>query len=651
MTDSQEDFHGTSRYARPRTQRERILLQWLWVVADLLMIALSAVLVSALLDRDLGLLPWCVLGGIALVQLAVHMRRGLYHAVLRYVGIGELATIGGGMVLGIFAAVVACYFLDLPNTGGTGRVFLVLHGFGAVSLIAGARIIHRLTFEAHASRSGKRVLILGSGSLGEIVLRELRGQPAHQVVGFLDDAAARHGQLIRGCKVLGGLDALPRLHHDQPIDLLVIAERVLSQQALKKAFQLSMELGIQVKRVQGVATGRGQQVQLQDLALEELLARPQRSLDRKPVQALLAGRTVLVTGAGGSIGSELCRQIARAGAAHLVLIDHSEFNLYLIDGDLKAHHGECRITPVLATLADRATLDAIIANHRPDVVFHAAAYKHVPMVEENPFLGMTNNLGGFRNLVDSCIAHRVPHLVTISTDKAVRPTNVMGASKRACEMLLQNLAAGQTRLCAVRFGNVLGSSGSVIPHFLEQIRRGGPVTVTHPDVTRYFMLLPEAVELVLQAAAIAKHREILILDMGEPVKIVNLARQLIFMTGHRPDVDIRIALTGLRPGEKLTEELLLDESEASTTVDGITIATAIHRDDGEITSLVDQLLIACQRRDLDGFIRLTRQLVPEWQPSREFSAFIDGHTDQFPVISETIPNRSSTLDRRSRRPG
>jgi O-antigen biosynthesis protein WbqV len=632
VIDSPDVFHGTSRYSRPRTQRERVLLHWLWVATDLLLIALSAILVSFITERSLGWVSWTVLGGIAAVQMAVHFQRGLYQAVLRYVGIHELTTIGAGMVLGVICAVVACYFLNLPNTGDLGRVFLVLHAFTSIAALTGARLTHRLVFEHTTPRAGKRVLIYGSGSLGEIVMRELRNQPGFQVVGFLDVNVARHGQQVRGCKVLGDLSLLAGLHRDKPLDLLVIAERMLSQQALKQAFQLSMELGIEVKRVQGVAMGRRQQVQLQDLALEELLARPQRNLDRSRVRGLLEKRTVLVTGAGGSIGSELCRQIASAGAAHLVLIDHSEFNLYQIDGDLNTHHPECRISPVLATLSDRTTLDVIIANHKPDIVFHAAAYKHVPMVEENPFLGMTNNLGGFRNLVEACIAHRVPHLVAISTDKAVRPTNIMGASKRGCEMLLQNIDAGSTRLCAVRFGNVLGSSGSVIPHFLEQIRRGGPVTVTDPEVTRYFMLLPEAVELVLQAASVAKHGEILILDMGEPVKIVNLARQLIFMTGHRPEVDIRIAFTGLRPGEKLTEELLLGDSEASTTIDGITIATPTRRDQREVSDLVTQLLSACQQRDLDGFIRLTRQLVPEWQPSREFSAIMDGSTDQFPII-------------------
>ena len=238
-------------------------------------------------------------------------------------------------------------------------------------------------------------------------------------------------------------------------------------------------------------------------------------------------------------------------------------------------------------------------------------------------------LGGFANLLAVCIAHRIEQVVMISTDKAVRPTNVMGASKRACEVLMQNIDPGSTRLCAVRFGNVLGSSGSVIPHFLSQIRRGGPVTVTHPDVSRYFMLLPEAVELVLHAGAIAKHGEIFILDMGDPVRIVNLARQLIFMTGHVPDQDIRIAFTGLRPGEKLTEELLIDEAEQATTVDGITIARATRREQAEVRAAVEGLLEACRCRDLQRFIDITGKLVPEWRPSAEFNRVADGQTDIF----------------------
>jgi FlaA1/EpsC-like NDP-sugar epimerase len=353
-----------------------------------------------------------------------------------------------------------------------------------------------------------------------------------------------------------------------------------------------MDLGLQVKVVQGLSANNRQHIQLQDLALEDLLRRPPRRLDPKPVRLQLEGKIILVTGAGGSIGSELCQQIANVGVRQLVLIDHSEFNLYNIDKILRSLYPDILVTPILATLLDENIIDHTLRQYQPEVVFHAAAYKHVPMVEENPFLGMSNNLGGYNNLLRSCIANEVAQVITISTDKAIRPTNIMGASKRICEVLMQSIDSGKTRLCAVRFGNVLGSSGSVIPHFLEQIKRGGPVTVTHPDITRYFMLLPEAVELVLQAGAVANHGEILILDMGEPVRIVNLARQLIYMTGHTPDKDIHINFTGLRPGEKIKEELLLDDVENSTTIEGVTVARRTSRERVQIVDLVTKLLQA-----------------------------------------------------------
>jgi FlaA1/EpsC-like NDP-sugar epimerase len=619
----------TSRFSRPRTTQQRRLAQWLWFAADLAIIAASALGTAWLIERHLGSLQWGMIGLMALVQLTVFWWRGFYQTVLRYSGIVELITVVAGVLAGMAAAVMVAYFADLINTGGLGRVFLVLHGFGVIAGSAGSRLAGRRVLERKRSEQRKRVVIYGSGTLGEMALRELRSHPHYDPVCILDDDPVRHGARIHGVRVLGGFDALATLN-PRP-DLLAIAQRALPQQRLRQIFQVCMELAIQVKVVPGISM-KTAQVQLQDLALEDLLRRPTRSHDQGRVRSMLDGRTVLITGAGGSIGSELCRQVAQAGAERLVVLDHSEFNLYQVDNDLRARFPSIETIPVLATLADRANLELILANHRPQMVFHAAAYKHVPMVEANPFLGMANNLGGFANLLEACVANRIERLVTISTDKAVRPTNVMGASKRACEVLMQSIDARDTRLCAVRFGNVLGSSGSVIPHFLEQIRRGGPLTVTHPEVTRYFMLLPEAVELVLQAGAVAKHGEILILDMGEPVKIVNLARQLIFMTGHIPDRDIAIQYTGLRPGEKLYEELLLKDSEAATMVDGITVATPSRRDHGEVATLVADLLAACQRRDLDRFIHITKLLVPEWEPSKEFKAIVDGRTDLFRAL-------------------
>ncbi len=625
----------TSRFGRPRTQTQRWLAQLLWCGVDLIAIACAASLAAFLSEplsqpgRWLAGTQLATIAEIALVQLAVFQRRGLYRTVLRYSGIEVLTTIFIGVAVAVIVAVVTTYFLRLPNTGSLGRTFLVIYGLLAIPLSGSARLAARLLIERKVAGEGKPVLIYGSGSLGEMVLRELRNDPRHAVVGFLDDDPTRAGALIRGCKVLGGLSDLVRLRDALKPALLVIAERKMPQSRLRQVFQICLDNQVQVKVVAGSALQNVAQVQLNDLALEDLLRRPPRSYDRSKVDQLLAGKTVMITGAGGSLGSELCRQIAAAGASELILIDHSEYNLYQIDDVLRAGFPNLILKPVLATLADRDNLDTIIATCMPQLVFHAAAYKHVPMVEENAFLGMANNLGGFSNLLSVCIAHRIEQVVMISTDKAVRPTNVMGASKRACEVLMQNIDPGTTRLCAVRFGNVLGSSGSVIPHFLAQIRRGGPVTVTHPDVSRYFMLLPEAVELVLHAGAIAKHGEIFILDMGEPVRIVNLARQLIFMTGHVPDQDIRISFTGLRPGEKLTEELLIDEAEQATTVDGITIARATRREQAEVREAVEGLLAACRSRDLQRFIDITCRLVPEWRPSAEFNNVANGQTDIF----------------------
>ena len=338
---------------------------------------------------------------------------------------------------------------------------------------------------------------------------------------------------------------------------------------------------------------------------------------------MLAGRTALVTGAGGSIGTELCRQICTHGATALVLVDHSEFNLYQVEADLRRSHPEVRLTPVLDNLQEAERLHGLLAAHRPDTVFHAAAYKHVPMVEANPYLGVMNNIGGFANLLHACDAVGTPRLVMISTDKAVRPTNVMGATKRACELLLQNRPMRRTHCAAVRFGNVLGSSGSVVPLFLDQIERGGPVTVTHPDITRYFMLIPEAVSLVLASGAMAEHGEIFILDMGEPVRIGDMARQLIYLSG-RNESEVAITYCGLRPGEKLYEELLLGDSERGTAIDGITVARATQVPWAQLQHQIEALLAACHDGERVAFARHLKAIVPEWVPSEHFAVAFSG---------------------------
>jgi FlaA1/EpsC-like NDP-sugar epimerase len=625
----------TSRFGRPRTEGQRLLVQWLWFFADVIGLVISVAVADALSGINLDVTDFsgkpqmAIIGLIAVIQGLVYLQRGFYRYVLRYSGIEVINTVAIAVVIALVVVVVATYFLSMPNSGGLGRTFLVIYAFCTIAISGGLRLAARMIIERKSASNAQRVLIYGSGSMGELVLREMRNDPRYHLVGFLDDDPTRKGAIIRGCKVLGGLADLPRFQEMLRLNLLVIADRAFPPDSLRQVFQICLDRDVQVKVVARTALQSMSHVQITDLALEELLRRPQRMLNRSMVERMLKGRCVMVTGAGGSIGSELCKQIAEAGASEMILLDHSEYNLYQIDDRLRVDFPHLIIKPVLATLADFDNLMNLLGIFRPQIVFHAAAYKHVPMVEENPFLGMANNLGGFNNLLKACIANRVDQVVTISTDKAVRPTNVMGASKRACEVLMQNIASGQTKLCAVRFGNVLGSSGSVIPHFLKQIARGGPVTVTHPDISRYFMLLPEAVELVLQAGAIAQHGEIFILDMGEPVKIVNLARQLIFMTGHVPGKDMHIRFTGLRPGEKLTEELLLDEAEKGTTVDGITIARPTRRNEDELHHLVEDLLESCRTRSLEKFIHITKRLVPEWVPSPDFNSIADGKTDIF----------------------
>ncbi|MBA2481672.1 MAG: polysaccharide biosynthesis protein [Planctomycetes bacterium] len=609
-----------------------VLLTWLSI--DFCCVVASTAIAMALLERDFNRLQGSLILIMAGIQLLAFIRLGVYRSLIVYTGINTLAAIVAGVAITTIAVVTLTYFAQLPNSGGLGRVFLVLEALMATMLCGGLRLIARLVLERKAGGvggKGKRTLIYGAGSLGESVLRQMLRHPDFDPIGFIEADSERQGRLIHGRIVHGGLDRLGHLAATHHPELLVIAVAGLSSAQLKRIFDACMEFGIQVKVVKGMAESLARigTSDLEDIALEDLLRRPPRVHDTAPVRALLAGKVVLVTGAGGSIGRELSLQIAKRGVAKIILLDQSEFNLYEIENQVRRAHPDLEVEAALLSLESRETLETLIAVQRPHIVFHAAAYKHVPMVELNPFSGMANNLGGFANLLDIATRHAVERLVMISTDKAVKPTNVMGASKRACEMLLQNCDARGTKLCAVRFGNVLGSSGSVVPLFLEQIARGGPVTVTHPDVTRYFMLIPEAVELVLQAAALAEDREIFILDMGSPVKIVNLARQLIYMTGHIPDQDMPIVFSGLRPGEKLYEELLLEGSERGTTVNGLTVARSVQRDHLEVSVLVQELLQACRSRDIAGFIDATQKLVPDWTPSDLFLDFIDGPTERY----------------------
>lgn len=606
----------------PHFRGRRHVLQAGWILADLLVFAGAALGSSYLLERSLSDAAWSALAVAALVRIVAFVRLGMYRAALRYSGVHTMAVTCAGIGLGSAVAVAVGWFTGNHGLTDLGRAFLVLEALLAIGFAGGNRLAARLLLEPRWGGGGIRVLVFGAGDLGELTLRNLRRHPLYRPIGFLDDDADKKGVIIHGRQVLGGLaelDAICARHRPQAV---FIAISNIDPVATRTICQACMRRDLRVSVVRGVEAGSGQ-LRLRDLKLEDLLPRPSRCLDPAPVRGMLAGRTVLVTGAGGSIGSELCEQIAAAGATELVLLDHSEYNLYAIEARLRGHHPETRLVPVLDNLLDRQRLQGVMARHRPSVIFHAAAYKHVPMVEANPFAATLNNVQGFFNLLRTADHVGVEKLVLISSDKAVRPTNVMGATKRACELLMQNFPAQSLRTCAVRFGNVLGSSGSVVPLFLEQIERGGPVTITHPDITRYFMLIPEAVALVLASGAMAEHGELFILDMGEPVKIADLARQLIYLAGKHPD-EIPLAYTGLRPGEKLFEELLVSDGERGTPIPGITVAKPSALPWEQVEHRVARLLEACHHREVVAFARALKELIPEWTPSEEFAGAFSG---------------------------
>jgi len=446
----------------------------------------------------------------------------------------------------------------------------------------------------------KEVVIYGAGQAGVKIENEFRNS-VYRVRYFVDDDKILQRRSIDGIKILSK-EKLENKIGPNKMDLLVIAMPSANKERIKEIYE---ELGSNFEAIKilpsldEILRDKDFATQLKDISVEDLLARHPKDLDKTIIEKFIKDKKVLITGAGGSIGSEIARQCARFGALELILLDHSEFNLYTITEELH----DFNISPVMQSVVNEALLDKTFEKYKPDIVIHAAAYKHVPLVEENISEAILNNVIGTKNTIDKSIKYGVQKFVLISTDKAVRPTNVMGATKRICELYVQNVERNNTEIVAVRFGNVLGSSGSVIPKFKAQIESGGPITVTHPDITRYFMLIPEACELVLQAASLGRDGEIFILDMGEPIKIFDLAKKMCELSGKK---DIQIEFTGLRPGEKLYEELLIDDSEAGTLYDSITVAK---RTDYPIKNLELDIQTLIQSEDK---LQMLKKIVPEF---------------------------------------
>ena len=446
----------------------------------------------------------------------------------------------------------------------------------------------------------KKVIIYGAGKAGIKLEEEFRNSE-YKVRYFVDDDEIIQGRSIDAIRILSP-EALKEKLQNKKYDLLVIAMPSASSENVQRAYHNLHEFFKEVQvlpSLENILTDKSFSKQLKDISVEDLLARHPKDLDKEKISEFIKAKTILVTGAGGSIGSEICRQCQKFGAKKLILLDHSEYNLYAIEQELDSS----KLVPVMQSVVDADALEKTFETYKPDIVIHAAAYKHVPLVEHNIKEGIVNNIIGTKNTIDAAIKHGVDKFVLISTDKAVRPTNVMGTTKRICELYAQNSNGAGTDIVAVRFGNVLGSSGSVIPKFKRQIAAGQNITVTHPDITRYFMLIPEACELVLQAGAIGSGGEIFILDMGEPIKIVDLARKMIELSGRD---DINIDFTGLRPGEKLYEELLIDDTDCTTDYESITVAKPTPYDKSKLNKDIISLL------KTDDKLSKLKEIVPEF---------------------------------------
>jgi FlaA1/EpsC-like NDP-sugar epimerase len=497
---------------------------------------------------------------------------GLFRGLWRYTGAPDLVSIVRGTTLAtaVFAAALYATSSWLP------RSIIAIEWLTSLVMVGGVRFaartirperLRRLTPESAA----QRILIVGAGDAGEMLVREIQQRHSDRwlPVAFLDDDQGKRGGHIHGVRVEGTIADLARVvaKHDAREVLIAIPSATGAQ--MRRVVEQCKRAGVRFKTIPGLDSlidGRLAMNQLRDVAIEDLLGRDPVQLDMDAISHVMAGQVVMVSGAGGSIGSEICRQVCRFGPAALVLVEHGENNLFHIHRELLARFPEIALAPCIADVGDEARMAAVFEAHRPAVVFHAAAHKHVPMMEWNPGEAVKNNVFGTRTLADLADRFGTGRFVMISTDKAVNPTSVMGASKRVAEIYVQALSQrSRTRFVTVRFGNVLGSAGSVIPIFKEQIASGGPITVTHPDMQRYFMTIPEASQLVLQAGAMGEGGEIFILDMGEPVKIADLARDLVTLSGLEPDLDIEIQFTGVRPGEKLFEELSVDSENAGTT--------------------------------------------------------------------------------------
>lgn len=559
---------------------------------------------------------------IIVVTLIIFYGFRLYSSLWTYAGAPELINITFASALSAMVQMMVMVFFDVRMP----RSYYILYGVSLWILVFLSRFSYRgirtLMKRQASGENTSRVLLVGAGAAGNMLVKEIRNSNyvRKQVVCIVDDDKSKEGSYLHGVKVLGNRQNIPELVKRYRIDEIIIAMPSAPAKEIKEILDVCKETGCELKRLPGVyqlVNGEVGISKLKEVDVNDLLGREPVKVDLSTILNYVSGKTVLVTGGGGSIGSEICRQVAEHHPKMLVLVDIYENTTYDIQNELKNKYPELNLVVLIASVRNTKRMDMIFETYRPDIVYHAAAHKHVPLMEDSPNEAVKNNVLGTWKVVQAADKWKVKRFVMISTDKAVNPTNIMGATKRICEMIIQTYnTRSKTEFVAVRFGNVLGSNGSVIPLFKKQIEQGGPVTVTHPDIIRYFMTIPEAVSLVLQAGAYAKGGEIFVLDMGEPVKIADLARNLILLSGHKPDEDIQIVYTGLRPGEKLYEEMLMHEEGLQETENKlIHIGKPIKMDEEHFLLQLENLkeYVVQEPEDIRKWVQ---EIVPTYHPQK-----------------------------------
>ena len=616
-----------------REQFGYLRTRWRVLLHDAVVAAL-AWLLAYWFRSNLGIIPETLWHGavsylplVVAVHLFTFVVFGVPRGLWRFISLPDLIRIVKAVAAGTLLVAVLIFFtsreIDVP------RSVFILHGLFLVLFMVGPRLGYRLAKDRHVgTASEQRAMIAGAGAAGEMLVRDLlRARPReYEPVCFVDDDPRKQGQEIHGIPVSGDCEAIPELCARWEISLIIIAMPSATTAEMRRVVEICEGSGVAFQtlpKISDIVRGRADSSQLREVRIEDLLGREPVSLDWEHIASELQGKRIMVTGGGGSIGSELCRQLLRVDPASLLILENSEFNLYSVSQLLDEEKGETDVIPILGDVRDRDAVGRTFRAFRPQVVFHAAAYKHVPLLQHQVRAAVQNNVLGTRAIADAAARHGAETMVLISTDKAVNPTSVMGACKRLAEIYCQALGTqAETRYITVRFGNVLGSAGSVVPLFKRQIEAGGPVTVTHPEITRYFMTITEACQLILQASAIGDRDRIYVLDMGEPIRIDYLARQMIRLSGLEPGEDIEIRYTGLRPGEKMYEELFhIEEGLTDTGYEKILQAQNRPVDLKTILRALDRLQADVENFNEIDLLQILHEQIPELELPQDASFY------------------------------